>query len=261
MGVRSISEKFLQFLDQQPFCLSLNEEEKEALARVKIVERLYPAGTLILEEGIVRRSLLLVSSGWALSFKSMADGRRLVADFPLRGDLLSSASILGTTYRGALAVTNVTTFELALDREPLPMWQMPLLVRPFIHLLTRNFGIATEHLANIARRPPIERTAHLFLEMRHRLQAAGLADGQAISFSFPFTQSDVADALGLTAIHTNRVLRDLREDGLLIFRGAAVQLLDLESLCAMAQFDASYLALGKLDSRVGLPVASISKRQ
>jgi hypothetical protein len=57
------------------------------------------------------------------------------------------------------------------------------------------------------------------------------------------------------------VLRDLREDGLLIFRGAAVQLLDLESLCAMAQFDASYLALGKLDSRVGLPVASISKRQ
>jgi CRP-like cAMP-binding protein len=81
--------------------------------------------------------------------------------------------------------------------------------------------------------------------MRHRLRVAGLADGQA--FSFPFTQSDLADALGLTAIHTNRVLRDLREDGLLIFRGAAVQLLDLESLQDMTEFDASYLALGTSD--------------
>jgi CRP-like cAMP-binding protein len=240
-----VPEKFLQFLGERPFCLSLKKEEEEALKRVRIVERLYPAGTIIIEEGIIRRSLLLVSSGWALSFKSMADGRRLVADFPLRGDLLSNGSIFGASYRAALAVTDVTIFEIALDKELLLMRQTPFLATVFMHLLNRNFGIATEHLANIARRPPIERTAHLLLEMRHRLQVAGLANGQA--FSFPFTQSDLADALGLTAIHTNRVLRDLREDGLLIFRGAAVQLLDLESLQDMTEFDASYLALGTPD--------------
>lgn len=244
--MRSVSERFMQFLRERPFCLSLNKDEEEALNGAKIVERLYPAGTIILEEGAVRRSLLLVSSGWALSFKSMADGRRLVADFPMRGDLLSNGSIFGTTYRAALAVTDVTTFELALDKELLLMRQTPLLATIFMHLLNRNFGIATEHLANIARRPPIERTAHLLLEMRHRLRIAGLANGQA--FSFPFTQSDLADALGLTAIHTNRVLRDLREDGLLIFRGAAVQLLDLEALYGMTQFDEGYLALGTGDS-------------
>ncbi|MDN5928514.1 MAG: hypothetical protein L0I29_15710 [Hyphomicrobiales bacterium] len=70
-----------------------------------------------MEEGSIRRSLLIVSSGWALSFKSMADGRRLVADFPLRGDLLSNGSIFGTTYRAALAVTDVTTFEIVMDTE------------------------------------------------------------------------------------------------------------------------------------------------
>jgi CRP-like cAMP-binding protein len=237
-----VPEKFAQFLGQQPFRLSLSKQEEEALKGARISERFYPAGTIIMEEGAMRRSLLLVYSGWALSFKSMADGRRLVADFPLRGDLLSNGSIFGATYRAALAVTDVTIFEITLDKDLLLMRQMPLLATMFVHLLNRNFSIATEHLANIARRPPIERTAHLLLEMRHRLHMAGLADGQA--FSFPFTQSDLADALGLTAIHTNRVLRDLREDGLLIFRGSAVQLLDLESLHGMTQFDAGYLALG-----------------
>jgi CRP-like cAMP-binding protein len=243
--MRPIPERFLQFLRERPFCLPLSTTEEEALKDARIVERFYPAGTIILEEGSVRRSLLLVSSGWALSFKSMADGRRLVADFPLRGDLLSNGSIFGTNLRAALAVTDVTTFEIAMDTELLLLRQTPLLTKMCMHLLNRNFSIATEHLANIARRPPIERTAHLLLEMRHRLQMAGLASGQA--FSFPFTQSDLADALGLTAIHTNRVLRDLREDGLLIFRGAAVQLLDLESLQGMTQFDAGYLTLGALD--------------
>lgn len=240
--MRPASDKFLRFLRERPLCLSPTREDEAALASVNVIERFCPAGTLILDEGSVRRSLLLVASGWALSFKSMADGRRLVADFPLRGDLLSNGSAVGTTYRAALAVSDVTIFEIALDRKLLLAQQAPFLAAMFMHQMARNFGIATEHLANIARRPPIERTVHLFLEMRHRLQTAGLADGNA--FSFPFTQADLADALGLTAIHTNRVLRDLREDGLLLFRGAAVQLLDPRCLHDMTGFDASYLTLG-----------------
>jgi CRP-like cAMP-binding protein len=240
-------ERFSRFLREAPFGFSLNRDEEEILKTVNIAERFYPSGTVILEEGAVRRSLLLVSSGWALSYKSMADGRRLVADFPLRGDLLSNGSAFGASYRAARAVTDVTTFEIVLDKEMLLARRAPFLATMFMHLMTRNFGIATEHLASIARRPPIERTIHLFLEMHHRLHVAGLANGQA--FSFPFTQSDLADSLGLTAIHTNRVLRDLREDGLLIFRGAAVQLLDLPSLHGITEFDADYLALGGSASR------------
>lgn len=115
--MHSVPEKFAQFLGGQPFRLSLSTQEEEALKGARIVERFYPAGTIIMEEGSIRRSLLIVSSGWALSFKSMADGRRLVADFPLRGDLLSNGSIFGTTYRAALAVTDVTTFEIVMDTE------------------------------------------------------------------------------------------------------------------------------------------------
>jgi CRP-like cAMP-binding protein len=239
--MRPASEKLLQFLREPPLSLSPTDEEEATMKNVNVVERFCPAGTLIVDEGLVRRSLLLVTSGWALSFKSMADGRRLVADFPLRGDLLSNGSIIGTSYRAALAVSDVTITEIVLERNVLLAQQAPFLATIFMHLMARNFGIVTEHLANIARRPPIERTIHFFLEMRHRLEAAGLAQGNA--FSFPFTQSDLADALGLTAIHTNRVLRDLREDGLLLFRGSAVQLLDPRSLRNMTGFDPAYLML------------------
>jgi CRP-like cAMP-binding protein len=245
--MRTASEKLLRFLREPPLFLSPTGEDEAMLKNVNVFERSYPAGTLIIDEGTIRRSLLLVASGWALSFKSMADGRRLVADFPLRGDLLSNGSAIGTTYRAALAVTDLTTFEIVLDRNLLLAQQAPFLATMFMHLMARNFGIATEHLANIARRPPIERTIHLFLEMHHRLQVAGL--GQDDAFSFPFTQSDLADALGLTAIHTNRVLRDLREDGLLLFRGAAVQLLDPQSLGDMTGFNPGYLAIRPQESR------------
>jgi CRP-like cAMP-binding protein len=241
------SEKFLRFLRNAPFHLSLNGEEEAALRTVGVIERFYPAGTIVVEEGLVRRSLTLVSSGWGLSFKSMADGRRLVADFPMRGDLLSNGSIVGTAYRSVLAVDDITTFEISLERELLLAQQAPFLAAVFMNLIARNFGIATEHLANVARRPPIERTAFLFLEMHHRLQSAALANGN--SFAFPFTQSDLADALGLTAIHMNRVLRDLREGGFLIFRGATVQLLDQQSLREMTEFDAGYLAMGAAPRR------------
>lgn len=249
--MRPAAEKFLRFLREHPLFLSPTKEDEAALANVNVVERFCPAGTLIIEEGPIRRSLLLVASGWALSFKSMADGRRLVADFPLRGDLLSNGSIVGNSYRAALAVSDVTIFEIVLDRKLLLAQQAPFLATMFMHLMARNFGVATEHLANIARRPPIERTVHLFLEMRHRLNAAGLAEGNA--FSFPFTQSDLADALGLTAIHTNRVLRDLREDGLLLFRGAAVQLLDPQSLQDMTGFDPNYLEINAPESGRAFP--------
>jgi CRP-like cAMP-binding protein len=241
--MRPTSEKLLAFLRENPLRLSPTEADVAALASVNVVERFCPAGTLIVDEGRIRRSLQLVASGWTLSFKSMADGRRLVADFPVRGDLLSNGSIVGMSYRAALAVTDVTVFEIILDRQLLLAQQAPFLATVFMQLMAKNFGIATEHLANIARRPPIERTIHLFLEMRHRLHLAGLADGN--TFSFPFTQADLADALGLTAIHTNRVLRDLRENGLLLFRGAHVQLLDPQSLQAISGFDPDYLALGK----------------
>ena len=237
MGIAS--ERFLDFLQDSPFDLKPNSISLDALKPLMVVERVYPAGAVIFDEGRTPRLLVVMVSGWALACRTMPDGRRLVGDFLSRGDLLSHGSLAGRAYRSVIAVEDITVFEISTDRlQPLVEFTSQI-TGALLRLMARNFGIATEHLTNVARRSPIERTAHLMLEMHYRLEQAGLASGNR--FHFPFTQSDLADALGLTAIHMNRVLRDMREEGYLVFRNGAVDLLDLPALRAMTHFDPEYL--------------------
>jgi CRP-like cAMP-binding protein len=99
--------------------------------------------------------------------------------------------------------------------------------------------MVVEHLVGLGRRSAIERTAHFLLELGARLRLVGLAS--ADRFTCPLSQYMVADALGLTAVHINRVLRQLRERGLLTFRDGEVIFDDLDGLIALAEFDTAYL--------------------
>jgi CRP-like cAMP-binding protein len=83
------------------------------------------------------------------------------------------------------------------------------------------------------------RAAHLFCELHARLEMVGLA--QDVSFALPLTQSDLAAALSLTVVHTNRVLRSLRERGLLTFQNRQVEIHDRKALAQLGEFDPAYL--------------------
>ncbi len=98
-----------------------------------------------------------------------------------------------------------------------------------------NEAITVEHLASIGRRTAIERTAHFFLELGSRLSLVGLAD--VSEFVCPLTQYDLADALGLSAIHVNRVLRELREVKLLTFQDHKVTIHDRAGLKELAGYE------------------------
>jgi CRP-like cAMP-binding protein len=93
-------------------------------------------------------------------------------------------------------------------------------------------------LASVGRRSAIERTAHFFLELAGRLNLIGLAT--EIEFKCPLSQYVLADALGLSAIHVNRVLRQLRERDLLTFRGGRVEIHNLSGLRRLAGFYNGY---------------------
>jgi CRP-like cAMP-binding protein len=89
-------------------------------------------------------------------------------------------------------------------------------------------------------RSGLERTAHLLCELLERLGPTGHAsDGQ---YELPLTQVDLADALGLSAVHVNRVLQELRRDGLISLRGRCLQILALRRLRQLAEFEARYLS-------------------
>ena len=104
---------------------------------------------------------------------------------------------------------------------------------------SRDEAMVVEHLVNIGRRSAIERTAHLFMEMAERLSLVGLAT--EAEFKCPLTQFVLADALGLSAIHVNRVLRQLHEQKLLTLRKGRAHIHNLSGLRKLAGFQGGYL--------------------
>ena len=99
--------------------------------------------------------------------------------------------------------------------------------------------MVVEHLVGIGRRDALERTAHFLLELSARLTLVGR--GTRAGFACPLTQYHLADALGLSAVHINRVLRELREQGLLTFQKGQVTIHDFDRLVDLAEFDRGYL--------------------
>lgn len=105
--------------------------------------------------------------------------------------------------------------------------------------ISRDEAILMEHLVGIGRRDAKERTAHLLLELHARFKLVKMTSSS--SFACPLTQYLLGDALGLSAVHVNRVLRELREDGLVTFQHGEVEFHDLKGLIALADFDSDYL--------------------
>jgi CRP-like cAMP-binding protein len=107
---------------------------------------------------------------------------------------------------------------------------------------SRDEAMVVEHLVNIGRRSALVRTAHLLLELGLRLQLVGHgSEGGSVC---PLNQYLLADALGLTAIHVNRVLRQLRERALVTFREGRVEVHDLAGLRDLAEYHSGYLDQG-----------------
>lgn len=96
-----------------------------------------------------------------------------------------------------------------------------------------------EHLVGIGRRDAEQLMAHFLLELGARLKLVGL--GSPEGYACPLSQYLLADAMGLSSIHVNRVLRKLQEDGLVTFRNGQVEFHDLDGLVLLADFDKTYL--------------------
>jgi CRP-like cAMP-binding protein len=229
---RLASWKFAQFLQAAPYHLSLSTDELNQIHSLPIIARRFAQGTTIAAD---REAYLFIGSGWAVALKSMPNGDRAVIDFLQRGDLITCDVSPDRT--SVEAATELTAFEIQSVRHP-------SITRLTVSLMKRNREIAIEHFVCVSRRPPLDRLAYLFLEVAHRLSQSGAGD--ASRFDFPFTQRDVADALGLTAIHVNRLLRVLREAELLRFQHWIVELANRRGLIERTQFDPGYLEM-KLD--------------
>ena len=184
----------------------------------------------------------LVLSGIACRTKMVGDGRRAITAFLLPGDFINQQ--MPDRQKLDFGVTAITVCEIV--HVPLATWRdsgadRSRLSRGLSVLAMTDMAIQRAWLANISQRPADRRLAHLLCELRHRLALVDLADKH--SFRLPLIQQDLADALGLSTVHVNRVLQHIKDLGLIRVRERVILIGDLARLEQFAEFDPSYLHL------------------
>ncbi|WP_246465408.1 Crp/Fnr family transcriptional regulator [Novosphingobium jiangmenense] len=204
--------------------------------------RQIPSRADIVREGDPPRVVRVFHEGWACRYKQLPDGRRQIVAFFIPGDLCDSGVfLLDRMDHSIAAITPVKLGEILpadfvhLAREA-PDLAEALTISELV-----TVAIQREWTLGLGQRSALERVAHLMCELYVRMDAVGLVEGGA--FSFPLTQVDIGSATGLTPVHVNRTLQELRRCGLIELGRRRLKLLDPLALMAAAMFDPGYLHL------------------
>lgn len=211
----------------------LGPDDLAALAGLEAGQRRIAAGTELAREGQAGHRAYILREGWACSYKLLPDGGRQVIDFQLPGDFVGLRSVLlRVCDHNFAAVTDVVVAEVTARQMIETFQRLPRLGAAILWAASRDGAMVVEHLVGVGRRGALARTAHFLVELGMRLRLVGL--GSEADFACPLSQYLLSDALGLTAVHLNRVLRQLRERGLVTFRDGRVVVHDWVRLSALA---------------------------
>jgi CRP-like cAMP-binding protein len=171
------------------------------------------AGEEIVHAGEVSPELYTIYSGWAFRFKMLPDGRRQILNFLLPGDLLGlQAAMFDTALHGIEALTDVELCVLPRHKVWDLFGAMPNLAFDVTWLGSREESIVDQNLTSVGRRNAEERVAALIVALYKRVKMLELVTNDC--FAFPLTQQHIADALGLSLVHTNKTLARLRRRGM-----------------------------------------------
>ena len=220
--------------------VALSAPELTVLESLQSRRRIFLAGRDLIHQGQEGQAAYVLGAGWACSYKLMTDGQKQIIDFQIPGDFLGLRSVLLRTSDHTIEpVTDIEVTEIRVEELLNAFANAPRLGVAVLWAASRDEAMVVEHLAGIGRRNATERMAHFLLELGSRLTLVGM--GSTAGYNCPLTQYLLADALGLSAVHVNRVLRQLRETGLATFRDGEVVFEDYDRLCTFAQFDSLYL--------------------
>ena len=216
--------------------VQLTSAELSCLADLQSAPIRVERGKELVHEGQTGHKAYILQAGWACSFKLLPDGGRQIIGFPIPGDCIGLRSVLlRTSDHSFSALTDAVVSSVEASRMLRLFNDFPRLAAAILWATSRDEAMIVEHLVSIGRRTAIERTAHFFLELSERLRLVGLATDK--EFPCPLNQYVLADALGLTAIHVNRVLRQLREKRLLTLKRGTVVIHDAPTLAQLAGFE------------------------
>lgn len=191
------------------------------------------AGSFVVQEGARSAPILTLLRGWALRAKTLGDGRRQILDFVLPGDLIGFETLMLPETRSSLEALTDCVFCRFDTQELRALLERgsPLALK-LLEAMGEQHQELDERLLSIGQRSGAERMAHLLLRLFRRCEALGMTYGR--SLFTPFTQQHLADALGLSLVHTNKTLRKLTDADLVRLKSRRLEIVDIDGLAELA---------------------------
>lgn len=223
---------------------TLTVAERQAIQSLPVRTHTLDAHQDLVRDGDKPSHCCLIVDGWAVRYKLLSGGKRQILSFHIAGDIPDLQSLhvhtmdhsLATLTKASVAfVSHENLRDLAAD--------FPSVGALLWHHTLIDAATFRAWMTNMGRRQALERMAHLFCELYLKLQAVGLAEG--FRYRLPVTQLDLADALGLTSVHINRVLQDMRSRALITLRSHTLVIEAWDELLRISEFDPTYLHLQK----------------
>ena len=220
--------------------LPLSAADEAAVADLNWARKQYQRDAYLAREGEHVTVCTVLLQGFAYRQKILSDGSRQIISFHIPGEFLDLQNcLLEVADHNVQALTRCLVAVVSKELLLQVMSDRPA-VRQAIWLDSLlDASVFREWVVNVGRRDARQRIAHLLCELALRLKAAGLGEGPL--FDFPLTQEQIADATGLTAVHTNRTLQALRRAGLINLTASKLTILDWDALAEAGDFSERYL--------------------
>jgi CRP-like cAMP-binding protein len=221
---------------------TLTDDERHALQQLPMQMVAIRADQDIVREGDRPSRSCLLLSGFACTYKMTKDGKRQIVSFNLPGDVPDLQSLHLKVLDNSIGTISPCSVGF-ITHEALQdiCTRYPRLAAAFWRETLIDAAIFREWVLNVGRREAYTRMAHVLCELLTRLRAVGLADDNACDL--PITQGEFADAIGVTPVHVNRVLQQMRTEGLIELKGVRLNIPDWERLKQAGEFDPTYLHL------------------
>ncbi len=227
--------------NQHPFVtrlaryLTLSTDDLDSLRQLVETELTIEKRRDLVIDGYEFRKLCFVAEGFGARYKLLRNGKRQILNVILPGDFVGvPVSFLERASYSVVAVTDMKMHICSMDSYVQLCWRRPQFALALSWLAAHEAAFYAEHVIDTGRRTPPERLAHFLLELHSRLAMVGRADDAG--FDLPFSQEVLGDVLGLSVPHLNRMLSQLRFEGLVSLANRRVEFPDLHAIQMRAHF-------------------------
>ncbi len=221
---------------------TISFEDRARLLELPYVTRQLDTGSYLVREGDTPEHCGMLVSGIACRHKISGEGLRQIVSIHVPGDVIDLQQLyIETADHNVQTLTHCVVVRIPRDELRQFAAERPSVAQAIVAIVLVELAVAREWLLNIGRRDARTRIAHFLCELAARLGHHGINSREP--FELPMTQEQLGDALGLTAVHINRMLKSLVGDGLIDRNNKSITIPDWESLVKLADFNGRYLHL------------------